>query len=297
MGRSMRGQRTTEMRKAPGGCRSARNQRPPTAALDLRALENLYARYNRPAFIGDDPLGLVLRYPEPEDREIVALVASSLAYGRLRQIRRSVCLVLERLGPRPARFVRDGSPSRLARALRGFRHRFTNGADLAALLIGVRGALARHGSLDACFAAAGSATDGSIAARIAAFVSEVRSGAGGLPGHLLPCPTDGSACKRLNLFLRWMVRRDEVDPGGWTSLRPADLIVPLDTHMHRIARRLGLTARRAADWRTASEVTQAFARVAPDDPVRYDFALTRLGLQPGADLAAFLRACGHPEAA
>lgn len=287
-------------RPEPAGSRGrGRGQTTPARAASslADALEALYATYNRAAFIGDDPVGLVLRYPEPEDREIVALVASSLAYGRLSQIRRSLCLVLDRLGPRPARFVRDGSPSRLARVLTGFRHRFTNGADLAALLSGVRAAIARYGSLDGCFAIAGSTTDGSIIARMAAFVSEVRSGAGRLPGYLLPCPTDGSACKRLNLFLRWMVRRDEVDPGGWTSLRPADLIVPLDTHMHRIARRLGLTARQAADWRTASEVTRAFARIAPDDPVRYDFALTRLELRAGADLATFLRTCGPPEAA
>ena len=101
---------------------------------------------------------------------------------------------------------------------------------------------------------------------------------GGYRQCLLPSPESGSACKRLNLFLRWMVRSDAVDPGGWSGVSPAMLIVPLDTHMHRIAAKLGLTKRRAADFRAAREVTGAFRTIAPEDPVKYDFALTRLGI-------------------
>jgi len=126
------------------------------------------------------------------------------------------------------------------------------------------------------------------------FVDELCSAAGGLDDHLLPRPERGSACKRLNLWLRWMVRRDAVDPGGWTGVSPAQLVVPLDVHMHRICRALGLTRREAADLRTAVEITDAFRSFAPDDPVRYDFALTRLGIRPGpeADLEAFLAKWG-----
>jgi len=105
---------------------------------------------------------------------------------------------------------------------------------------------------------------------------------------LVPSPTGGSACKRLNLFLRWMVRSDEVDPGGWENVSASKLIVPVDTHMHKICHLLGLTTRRQADMRAATEITSAFRSIAPTDPVRYDFSLTRLGIRKDADMAAFL---------
>ena len=97
----------------------------------------------------------------------------------------------------------------------------------------------------------------------------------------LPSPDGGSACKRLNLFLRWMVRKDNVDPGIWQSIPASHLIVPLDTHMHRIAKAMGLTSRKQADIQSAIEITGAFSFIRPADPVRYDFALTRLGIKPG----------------
>jgi uncharacterized protein (TIGR02757 family) len=103
---------------------------------------------------------------------------------------------------------------------------------------------------------------------------------------LIPTPDRGSACKRLNLFLRWMVRRDDVDPGGWDGVPPSKLVVPLDIHMHRIALTLGLTERKQADLRTAIEITEAFRKLSPSDPVRYDFVLTRFGIRKDLDQAA-----------
>jgi len=116
------------------------------------------------------------------------------------------------------------------------------------------------------------------------FAEELRDAAGNLEGHLLPRPARGSACKRLNLFLRWMVRRDEIDPGGWDAVSPARLIVPLDTHMHRICGSLGLTKRSQADLQAALEITEAFRAFAPDDPVRYDFAISHLGIRGEGDI-------------
>ena len=104
---------------------------------------------------------------------------------------------------------------------------------------------------------------------------------------LLPLPDRGSACKRLNLFMRWMVRQDAVDPGGWSGVPLSKLIIPLDTHMHRISRAMGLTSRRQADMGTAMEVTRAFQKFAPDDPLRYDFVLTRLGIRKDMDVTQF----------
>ncbi|MFC1474950.1 TIGR02757 family protein, partial [bacterium] len=109
------------------------------------------------------------------------------------------------------------------------------------------------------------------------FVDEIMRG-GNRSCYLTPAPRRGSACKRMNLFLRWMVRRDDVDPGPWTDVPASKLVVPLDTHMHRISSGMGLTSRKQADLKTAIEITDAFRAISPEDPVRYDFALTRLGI-------------------
>jgi len=249
------------------------------------ALEAHYRRFNRRRFAQSDPMAFLYAYAEPADREVVGLVASCLAYGRVAQIRRSVSSVLARLGAAPARHVAAAAPGGLARTFAGFRHRFTTGEELAALLNGAGRALRRHGSLEACFLASLGSADETVAPALGAFARELAGGRGF--SSLLPDPARRSACKRLHLFLRWMVRRDRVDVGRWRV--PARLlIVPLDTHMHKIARALGLTRRRGADLRTAIEVTEAFRSVRPDDPVRYDFCLTRLGIHPEVRPCEFL---------
>ena len=154
------------------------------------------------------------------------------------------------------------------------------------MLFSAKRVIERYGSLQACFAA-GLNGDDTVLPALSSFTKELAL-SGGLSNGLLPSPAGGSACKRLNLFLRWMVRRDDVDPGGWDGVPASKLIVPLDTHMHRIGLALGLTGRRQADLRTAAEITAAFRAIAPDDPVRYDFALTRLGIRDDLDLSAFL---------
>lgn len=263
------------------------------------ALEALYARYNRRELIHPDPLEFLYRYDDPLDREVVGFVASSLAYGRVRQILASVGKVLDRMGPSPRRFLADRRPAGLRHDYRDFKHRFTAGDQLAALLAGMRSVLRRDGSLEACFLAGSKRTrggDGVVLSGLTHLVERITS-EGGLQGGsmLLPSPVRGSACKRLNLFLRWMVRQDDVDPGGWKALPPAALIVPLDTHMHRISLQMGITKRKQADLRTALEVTARFRSLAPDDPVRYDFALTRLGILPGGRLGGFSKEGGSDE--
>ncbi len=259
-------------------------------------LDALYARYNRREAVRPDPLEFLYAYSDVADREVAALVASSLAYGRVAHILRSVGEVLRELGPHPARFVDETERDELHRVFAGFRHRFTRGEQMAALLLAAKAIRARHGSLESCFAAGLDGQDNIVPA-MAAFAAELRAAAGDELGHLLPSPRQGSACKRLCLFLRWMVRRDAVDPGGWRAVGASMLLVPLDVHMHRIALALGLTRRNQADLRTAAEITAAFASIEPDDPVRYDFALTRLGIRSDGDLGAFLRECGCEEVA
>jgi uncharacterized protein (TIGR02757 family) len=175
--------------------------------------------------------------------------------------------------------------------LRSFKHRFTTGSEVAALLIGVKRTIVEHGSLEALFADGMKKSHDTVLPGLELFVERLRASAGGPAAcrTLLSSPADGSACKRLNLYLRWMVRRDRVDPGPWHRVPRAKLVVPLDTHMFRIARALGMTRRRQANLATAVEITQAFARHAPRDPVRYDFCLTRLGINPLLDGPALLR--------
>ena len=254
-------------------------------------LEGLYRKYNRRGFVHPDPLEFVYPYEELCDREIVAFVASSLAYGQVAQILKSVSLVIEGMTPSPSVFLKRASLETIRRTFSGFKHRFATGRQLSSMLWGLKGILEGYGSLHACFLTGLDAgiNDGIVLPALANFASKLALCADGSPGHLVPVPERGSACKRLNLFLRWMVRRDEVDPGGWENVPASKLIVPVDTHMHRICLLLGLTTRKQADMRTALEITDAFRAMAPEDPVRYDFSLTRLGIRGDADVAASLK--------
>lgn len=247
------------------------------------AFDQLYDRYNRRQFVHPDPLEFLYCYDLAEEREIVGLVASSLAYGRVGGILASVSAVLKAMQPSPRRFACGNSLKRIRQNFSRFKHRFTTGEDLARLLWAAGRLIERHGSLEGCFISGLSDSDETVVPALSRFVRGIEHEAGAPLRFLLPRPERGSACKRLNLFLRWMVRRDEVDPGGWQGLSPAKLVVPLDTHMHRICLALGLTSRKRADLKAALEVTAAFRRIAPHDPVRYDFALTRLGIREAMD--------------
>jgi uncharacterized protein (TIGR02757 family) len=207
------------------------------------------------------------------------MVAASLAYGRVNQILKSVSNVLDRMGGAPFRFVMESTDRRILSALRGFVHRFATGEGMTRMLIGLRGIIKRYGSLQRAFQGQMCSDYETVLPALDRFCSLITDAAGGDLGHLLPRPERGSACKRMNLFLRWMVRRDDVDPGGWDGIPAAGLIIPLDVHMHRMGRELGFTNRKQADMRTALEITEGFRRLVPGDPVRYDFVLTRLGIR------------------
>lgn len=235
-----------------------------------------------------DPLEFLYRYDEVRDREVVGLVASTLAYGRVNQILSSVEKALGVLGPEPARFVTDTSDKEVRRLFKGFKHRFTTGSDMAALLVGAGRAVQVHGSLNTCFEAGLDPRDETVVPAMERFATEVMGLAGCQCDFTLPSTAGGSACKRLNLYLRWMVRRDEVDPGGWDGISPSMLVIPLDTHMFRTGLALGMTRRKTADLKTALEITEGFRRIAPEDPVRYDFCLTRLGIREEMSLLDFL---------
>jgi uncharacterized protein (TIGR02757 family) len=257
-------------------------------------LDALYDKYNRREYVHPDPLEFLHGYDDPVDREIVGLIASSLAYGKITRILRSVSSILGMMQPSPSQFLSNATKKSLSSTFSGFRHRFTTGDDIADLLYGAKSAIDEYGSLHDCFMPGMTVDDETIIPALKSFVAKLSRGAGGC--RLLPCPSRGSACKRLNLFLRWMVRRDDVDPGGWYNVPASRLIIPLDTHIYGICLALGLTKRKQADLRTAMEITAAFREIAPDDPVRYDFALARLGIRKDADATAFLDECGAGEA-
>lgn len=240
-------------------------------------LEARYERYNRRRYVHPDPLACLYRYPATADREIAALVAASLAYGQVGQIIKSVEDVLGRMGGSPRAYLAEREPGRIKGDMAGFVHRFARAEHICALLMGIREVVFEHGSLLNCFAAHLSGSDRTVFPALCRFSGALRRHQD--PGHLLACPEKGSACKRLNLYLRWMVRCDRVDPGGWEGVSAARLIVPLDVHMFRICSFLGLTRRRQADMKTALEITDAFRRWSPQDPVRYDFALSRMGIR------------------
>ena len=262
----------------------------PAGVADLLfRFEGLRDQYNRRCYVSPDPLQFVLECGHVADREVVAFVASALAFGNVKQILRSIQTVLDRMGE-PARYVTTTSRSAMRRDFAGFRHRFVGGDELADVMHALGRLIDRDGSLGATFAAGLRTEEVDVVDALSRFVEAIRSKCEDRRSYLAPSPDDGSACKRLNLFLRWMVRADDVDPGGW-DVSPAKLVVPLDTHMHRIALALGLTQRRQANLRTAREITDAFRRCAPEDPVRYDFALTRLGIRTDTDLDGFLKSC------
>ena len=244
--------------------------------INKNLLEKVYKKYNRKEFVHPDPIEFLYRYDDLCDREIVALIASSLAYGRVAQILKSASNVLSKMTKSPHAFLKTTSENNICEQFTGFQHRFTTCSDIAQLLIAIKRVIAEHDSLEQCFMSGYKDDHANI---LSALTSFIRKLSGNNNIKLLAPPEKGSACKRLNLFLRWMVRKDEVDPGGWNHVSPSKLIVPLDTHMHRISLELGLTKRKHANLKTALEITDAFKKFSSDDPVKYDFVLTRFGIR------------------
>ena len=254
-----------------------------------RRLDRLYRRYDH-RFVDPDPLQFVRSQRSDADREVVGLLASALAYGNVHQIKRSIAAALEVLAPRPAEAIRRLEPRVAARRLSSFRHRFNDGRDVACLFFFMRQILESHGSVEAFFAEGCPAESADIGPALASFSARALSlDSGGLYGtrsvprdagvrFFFPSPEDGSACKRLNLYLRWMVRQEGVDLGVWKSVDTARLVIPLDAHVLAIARRTRLTRYRSPGWAMAVDITRSLRRLDPTDPVKYDFALHRMGL-------------------
>ncbi len=262
------------------------------AALDRaaarRRLDELYQTFDD-VTSASDPVHIVRRYDRPDDREAVGFCAAALAFGRVASVLHSVESLLEVMGPHPAAFVRDFEPVRHSRRIEPLVHRWIRGRDLIALLLILQRMLRDAGSIEAFFLAGDDPASPDIGPALDAFSrraleTDLREVYGRRmpvrPGvcYFFPRPSAGSACKRLNLFLRWMVRRDAIDLGVWTKVSPSRLIVPLDTHVIRLGRCLRLTRYVTPGWKMAAEITASLRALDPADPVRYDFSLCHVGM-------------------
>jgi uncharacterized protein (TIGR02757 family) len=248
-------------------------------------LEKLYDRYNHREFIETDPLQFVYHYSKPADMEVAALLAASLAYGRVQQIEKNLNDLFGRMGTSPYAFVMNFDKAERQK-LNSFKHRFTTGRYISDLLSVLKKVLRQKGSIEKHFSSGYNKGDENILPALSRFCDslyEIYSEQNGRKvsrgmKYLLASPVRGSACKRLNLFLRWMVRSDDVDTGLWKRIDKAKLIVPVDVHMGRLCRILGFHDRKIISLSTAVKITECFAEIEPADPVKYDFALSRIGI-------------------
>ncbi len=233
--------------------------------------------------LSPDPLEVVRRFDDPLDQEVVGVIAAAFAYGRADTVVAHVGWVTDRMIPSPSRYLREEfGASEARKRFAGFTHRFHKTEDLVRLLGCLAAALRRHGTLGDLFREGYRPEEADIGPALERFVERLlrlgRVSSLASMRYLLTSPADGSACKRMNLYLRWMIRRTEPDLGLWRFADPAKLVMPLDTHVNRITRFLGLVERKSADWKTARELTDRLQRLDPLDPVRYDFAICRLGI-------------------
>ncbi len=253
-------------------------------------LEEKYALYNHPEFIAPDPLMVVRTYEDLREREFAAFMAAHFALGRaccisdtVRTILNSLCYTAQQKTntnflsqPLSALLALDESDLMLT--FNNFVYRFFSVSDLVSLLLALRSVYSFYGSLEALLEKNLASSSGSLVAALTQFISELETAnqlRSKWKSNLVPSPKNGSACKRLMLFLRWMVRKDAIDPGGWSVLKPSDLLVPLDTHAIRSYRQLGFIQTNAVTIKTVLIVTEHLKHIAPDDPLKYDFVLSR----------------------
>jgi uncharacterized protein (TIGR02757 family) len=235
-----------------------------------------------------DPVHIVRRFTRNDDREVVAFCAAGLAFGRVASVLQSIEALLAVMGPSPAKYVRTFDVARERRRLTPLVHRWVRGDDLTALMLILQRMLRDHGSIEGFFLAGDDGRSTDVSAALSDFsaralATDLRAAYGRVPKRpgvvaFFPKPSGGSACKRLNLFLRWMVRKDAIDLGVWTHVSPARLIVPLDTHIIRLGRCLRLTRRVTNGWKMAEDVTAALRSIDPVDPIRFDFSLCHIGM-------------------
>ncbi len=246
-----------------------------------RKLAKLRIRYETPEALAMDPLSIPLRYKDPLDRELAAWVAAHLAYGRVAPMLKAIERALAPLGPEPSVWLRGADEAALRdlrEALAQWKWRFHTGRDLTEWILAWRTLDRESGRGLEPHLWTGPGDDPE--ARLSALIHRLRRSLPPTPGlrFTLPDPLAGSACKRWRMFLRWMVRSGWPDLGLWTTYPLDRLVIPLDTHVARVSRLIGLSRRATPDNRMALEITEALRRLGPADPLQYDFALSHLGI-------------------
>lgn len=245
-------------------------------------LEEIYRRFHRETYIDPDPLSRVRMYSNLQDREVAAFICASLALGRVRGILKACDAVLAPLGNPIREHLLQASRKDLSFWFRDFRYRFFGSTEIVSFLFALQRILRQWGTLEECFASGYHGVVGDPYKGIVKIFQGMESHRDDSWGILLSNPSRGGGMKRWHLFLRWMVRKDGIDLGGWSCMKPAALRVPVDTHLYRWSFEWGITQRRSVDRSTVEEITDAFRMVDPEDPVRFDFSLSRLGINPKA---------------
>jgi uncharacterized protein (TIGR02757 family) len=253
-----------------------------------RALDELYHAYDFRDRVKHDPISIPNRFRARSDREAVGFLATALSYGKVDLFLGVIERLLGKIGNHPADFMAQFQPKRDLGQLNGIKYRFNETEDIAALLYATGRLLKKFGSLEAVFMKHYRERHPDIGPALAGLMGELNAvdttpvyGGNIRPmgyRYFLPSPASGSACKRSNLFLRWMVRRADIDFGLWTKVSPAKLVIPLDRHIARVSRCLGFTKRKSDNWKTALEITDSLRTLDPADPLRYDFALCHRGI-------------------
>ena len=253
-----------------------------------QTLDRLYNTYDFKERILHDPIEFPHQYKRPEDIEVSGFVASCFAYGRVDMFKPVVKKILSTMGESPYDFLVNFNLTRHGRLFSGIKYRFNENNDIICLLYVLNRALKRYKRLDVLFKLHCWNDDQNIGIGLTGFVesllitdtSPVYGKNTKTMGFLqfFPSPQKGSACKRMNLFLRWMIRDRDIDFGIWKGIPKNKLIIPLDTHIARISKCLGFTKRASQDWKMAEEITEALKILDPEDPLKYDFALCHQGI-------------------
>ena len=252
-----------------------------------QTLDRFYREYNFTERLLHDPIEFPHKYRKPEDIEVSGLIASCFAYGHVDLFRPVIEKILSAMGKSPHEFLLDFDIKKHGR-LFPFRYRFNESRDILCLLFAIHKLLKKYFSLEHAFKSHYRDEDENTGKGIAGMVKEIMSvNTSSVYGEdihpagmtqLFPSPEKGSACKRMNLFLRWMIRARDIDFGIWKGIPKNKLVIPLDTHIAKISRCLGLTNRKSSDWKTAVEITESLKKFDAEDPLKYDFALCHHGI-------------------
>ena len=245
---------------------------------DLKTfLEEKHLQYNTPEFISRDPISIPHRFTMKEDIEISAFLVAIIAWGRRDIIIRNGNRLMKLMGDSPYHFIMNSTAK-----IRGFKHRTFNEIDMHFFARSIKNIYLHYNGLEPLFNGLLNQNNGDMKIAISDFKKVFFSitHQSRTTKHIAD-PIRGSSAKRINMFLRWMVRRDErgVDFGIWNSISPSLLHMPLDVHTGRVGRKLGLLKRKQNDWRAVADLTAAMREFDPDDPVKYDFALFGLGIE------------------